>query len=77
MVYPLDLLLDSFVFLKKKYKTNKFDNTHTGPCQILEIIDYKNVKRKVKNKEKIVSIDRLMKSAIGKQKRALFKDDHD
>ena len=64
-LHPLDLVPGSFVFLKKEFKTSKFDDTHTGPHQVLGILDNKNVKIKIETKEKIVSIDRLMKSAIG------------
>lgn len=63
-VHPLDLLPGSYVFLKKEFKTGKFDDTHTGPHLVVEVLDTKNAKIKIKNKEKVVSIDRLKKSHI-------------
>ena len=62
--HPIELLPGSYVFLKKEFKTGKLDDTYTGPHQVIEVMDNKNAIIKVKNKEKVVTIDRLMKSAI-------------
>lgn len=63
-IHPLEVLPGTHVFLRKEFKTGKFDDMYTGPHQVIEVLDDKNAKIMIKNKEKVVSIDRLLKSYI-------------
>lgn len=63
-MHPLDLSPGSYVFLKKEFKTGKFDDTYTGLHLVEEVLDTKNAKIRIKNKDKVVSIDRQKRSHL-------------
>lgn len=52
----------TYVFLKKGLKKGKLGDRYEGPCKITEVLDNNRIKIKIKNKEKIVNIERIAPS---------------
>lgn len=63
-VNPISFSANENVFLRKGIRPGKFCNYTDGPYKITEVLDDKRTKIRIKNKDKIVSTDRLIATKI-------------
>ena len=63
-INPQNFKIGDSVFLLEGGELKKFENQYSGPYEVLEILGKGNIKISVKNKPKIVNINRLRLSYI-------------
>ena len=63
-IYPQNFKIGDSVFLLEGGELRKFENQYSGTYEVLEILGKGNIKISIKNKPKIVNINRLRLSYI-------------
>ena len=65
-ISPQNFNVDEEVFLLSGPKPKKLENQYSGPCRILEVLGKGNFKIQIKNKPKVVHINRLKRARLNK-----------